>query len=127
LLTVARPRWRSLVPGAIAGGVALVVVQTAGTGISTSVSKGASDTYGTFALVIGLLTWLALLAPGRVVRGRDQRGGGPASLAPHHGPDDPMNKDCGTSEVPHRRHCTPVEPAMTPDTGRPLRTYAVYV
>jgi inner membrane protein YhjD len=62
LLTVARPRWRTLLPGAITGGIALVVVQTLGTWYLTRVVKGASDTYGTFALVIGLLTWLALLA-----------------------------------------------------------------
>jgi inner membrane protein YhjD len=62
LLTVAKPYWRSLVPGAVIGGLALVVVQVAGAWYLTRVVSGASDTYGTFAGVIGLLTWLTLQA-----------------------------------------------------------------
>ena len=62
LLTVAHHRWRTLLPGAIAGGVALMLVQVLGSWYLTRVVTGASDTYGTFNLVIGLLTWLALQA-----------------------------------------------------------------
>jgi membrane protein len=62
LLTVARQQWRVLLPGSIVGGVALVVVQVLGTWYLNTVVGGASDTYGTFSLVIGLLTWLALQA-----------------------------------------------------------------
>ena len=62
LLTVARHRWRTLLPGAVVGGVALMLVQVLGSWYLTRVVSGASDTYGTFNLVIGLLTWLALQA-----------------------------------------------------------------
>ena len=61
-LTVARPAWRVLLPGAVAGGVALFVLQLGGTWYVSQFVKDASDTYGTFATVIGLLTWLALQA-----------------------------------------------------------------
>ena len=62
LLTVARKPWRVLLPGAIAGGVVLSLLQTLGGWYLTRVVADASDTYGTFNLVIGLLTWLALQA-----------------------------------------------------------------
>jgi membrane protein len=62
LLTVARQPWRVLLPGAIAGGVVLSFLQTLGGWYLTRVVARASDTYGTFSLVIGLLTWLALQA-----------------------------------------------------------------
>jgi YihY family inner membrane protein len=62
LLTVAKPPLRKLMPGAIAGGVALLIVQIGGAWYFQRVVSGASDTYGTFATVIGLLTWLALHA-----------------------------------------------------------------
>lgn len=62
LLTVARQSWRLLLPGAIAGGVVLSLLQTLGGWYLTRVVAEASDTYGTFSLVIGLLTWLALQA-----------------------------------------------------------------
>jgi membrane protein len=62
LLTVARKPWRVLLPGAIAGGVVLSLLQSLGGWYLTRVVAGASDTYGTFNLVIGLLTWLALQA-----------------------------------------------------------------
>jgi YihY family inner membrane protein len=62
VLTVARPPMRNLVPGAIAGGIALFVLQLGGTWYVSQFLKDASDTYGTFATVIGLLTWLALQA-----------------------------------------------------------------
>ena len=62
LLTVARKPWRVLLPGAVAGGVALSLLQTLGGWYLTRVVADASDTYGTFNLVIGLLTWLALQA-----------------------------------------------------------------
>jgi inner membrane protein YhjD len=62
LLTVAKPPRRTLIPGAIAGSVALLIVQIGGAWYLQRVVSGAGDTYGTFATVIGLLTWLALHA-----------------------------------------------------------------
>jgi YihY family inner membrane protein len=62
LLTVAKQQWRILLPGSIAGGIVLTLLQTLGSWYLTRVVAGASDTYGTFNLVIGLLTWLALQA-----------------------------------------------------------------
>jgi YihY family inner membrane protein len=62
LLTVAKQQWRILLPGSIAGGIVLTLLQTLGSWYLTRVVAGASDTYGTFNLVIGLLTWIALQA-----------------------------------------------------------------
>ena len=62
ILTVAKPSWRTLLPGALVGAVALLVVQVGGAWYLQRVVSGASDTYGAFATVIGLLTWLALHA-----------------------------------------------------------------
>jgi len=62
LLTVAKQQWRILLPGSITGGIVLTLLQTLGSWYLTRVVAGASDTYGTFNLVIGLLTWLALQA-----------------------------------------------------------------
>ena len=62
LLSVAHHNWRAQLPGAITGGVALAVLQVLGSWYLNTVVTGASDTYGTFNLVIGLLTWLALQA-----------------------------------------------------------------
>jgi YihY family inner membrane protein len=61
-LTVAKLPVRRLVPGAIVGSVALLAVQIGGAWYVQRVLNGAGDTYGTFATVIGLLTWLALHA-----------------------------------------------------------------
>jgi YihY family inner membrane protein len=54
--------WRQLLPGAVVGGVAFTVLQLIGGAVVGRNVQGASDTYGTFAVVIGLLTWLYLLA-----------------------------------------------------------------
>jgi uncharacterized BrkB/YihY/UPF0761 family membrane protein len=50
------------VPGAVVAGVAAALLQVAGGAIIDSKLKGASQTYGTFAVVIGLLSWLYLQA-----------------------------------------------------------------
>jgi YihY family inner membrane protein len=62
LLTVARHSVKIVLPGALAGAVALLMVQVLGSWYVARVLTGASDTYGTFAVVIGLLTWVALQA-----------------------------------------------------------------
>ncbi len=53
---------RELIPGALLASVAWFVLQLVGAWYFDSRVKGASDTYGTFALVIGLLSWFFLLA-----------------------------------------------------------------
>ncbi len=62
LLTAADVRWHDLVPGAAVAGVAYLVLQSLGTLYVTRTLKGAQKTYGTFAGVIGLLSWMYLLA-----------------------------------------------------------------
>jgi membrane protein len=61
LLRSAGP-WRDLAVGGVLGGFALWVLQLFGTAYIESVVVGASDVYGTFAVVFGLLVWIALLA-----------------------------------------------------------------
>jgi membrane protein len=62
LLTEARLGLKTLLPGALAGGVALWVVQLVGGTYVERVIADASDIYGAFATVFGLLVWLALMA-----------------------------------------------------------------
>ena len=51
-----------MLPGAAFAGTAYVILQTAGGLYVERTINGASDTYGTFAVVIGLLTWIFLIA-----------------------------------------------------------------
>ena len=62
VLTERDLRWSELLPGAVVAGVAAALLQVAGGFIIESKLKGASQTYGTFAVVIGLLSWLYLQA-----------------------------------------------------------------
>ncbi|TMM25452.1 MAG: YihY/virulence factor BrkB family protein [Actinobacteria bacterium] len=62
LLPSDRPPWREVVPGAIVAGILWAALQTAGSWIVTRQIQGASDVYGFFALVIGLLSWVYLTA-----------------------------------------------------------------
>lgn len=61
-LTAADTTWRDVWPGALVAGVAFSVLQYFGTAIVNRIQEGASSTYGNFALVLGLVTWLSLLA-----------------------------------------------------------------
>jgi membrane protein len=54
--------WRALAPGGVVGGVALWALQLVGATYVTRVIVGASDVYGVFATMFGLLVWIALLA-----------------------------------------------------------------
>src|SRR5262249_17499671 len=56
------PPWRDLLPGAILAGLGWTFLQTFGGLIVNRQIEGASETYGTFAVVIGLLSWLFLQA-----------------------------------------------------------------
>jgi membrane protein len=58
VLAPGHPSWRSQLPGALVGAVGWTVLQSLGAYFIRYVIKGASDTYGTFAAVIGLLTWI---------------------------------------------------------------------
>ena len=62
VLTVADVSWPQLVPGAMFAGSGYAVLQLAGQWYVTRVVTGASATYGTFAVVIGLLSWLYIQA-----------------------------------------------------------------
>lgn len=54
--------WKELVPGAIVAGVGLTALHALGGVYVRVVVQGAGDTYGVFAVVIGLLSWLQLIA-----------------------------------------------------------------
>src|SRR5215207_8884950 len=57
-----RPPLRQQLPGAVVAGVLLVVLQVLGSYVVRRFIAGASDTYGTFAVVIALLSWFHLLS-----------------------------------------------------------------
>jgi uncharacterized BrkB/YihY/UPF0761 family membrane protein len=61
-LTAAEPTWRDVWPGAVIAGLLYSALQYFGTGIVRQITNNASDTYGQFALVLGLVTWLSLLS-----------------------------------------------------------------
>jgi YihY family inner membrane protein len=60
ILTTEDLSWADVRPGAIIGAVAWTVLQALGGYYVSHQLQGASDTYGTFAMVIGLLTWIYL-------------------------------------------------------------------
>ncbi len=61
-LTAAEPTWNDVWPGAVIAGVLYSALQYFGTGIVRQIMQNAGDTYGPFAVVLGLVTWLSLLA-----------------------------------------------------------------
>jgi uncharacterized BrkB/YihY/UPF0761 family membrane protein len=54
--------WRPLLPGSILAGAGFALLTTLGTGLVQHQLKHASDTYGAFASVIGIVTYLLLIA-----------------------------------------------------------------
>lgn len=62
LLTVHDVAWRTVLPGAVFSGAAYTALQLLGGLYVTRTINGASETYGTFAIVIGLLSWIFLIA-----------------------------------------------------------------
>jgi YihY family inner membrane protein len=60
VLTSADVSWEDVIPGAIVGGIALTILQTAGSLFVQRTLKNANRTYGQFATVIALLSWLYL-------------------------------------------------------------------
>src|SRR4051794_30111180 len=62
LLTAARQRLGDLVPGVIVAALGLLMLQALGGWYVDTTIRRATDTYGLFATVIGLLSWLTLAA-----------------------------------------------------------------
>jgi membrane protein len=62
VLTSASPSWRDVLPGALVAAVSWELLQTAGGFIVDRQLRHASSTYGVFAIVIGLLSWIYLAA-----------------------------------------------------------------
>jgi YihY family inner membrane protein len=60
ILTTEDVTWGDVFPGAVVAAVAWTVLQAVGGYIVSHQLQGASDTYGTFAIVIGLLAWIYL-------------------------------------------------------------------
>jgi YihY family inner membrane protein len=57
-LTVADVRWRQVVPGALLSAVTWMALLALGTWLVDRQLRGASELYGFFAIVLGLLSWL---------------------------------------------------------------------
>jgi membrane protein len=62
VLTSHGPSFRDVLPGAIVAAVSWEVLQTVGGYIVDRQLRHASSTYGVFAIVIGLLSWIYLAA-----------------------------------------------------------------
>jgi len=62
VLTVAHVTWQQVFPGACVGAVAYTVLQFVGRYYVERSLQGATNTYGTFAIVIGLISWIFLIA-----------------------------------------------------------------
>jgi uncharacterized BrkB/YihY/UPF0761 family membrane protein len=62
LTPTAEVRWRQLLPGSIIGAVGFTLLITVGAGLVQHQLKHSGATYGQFAAVIGLVTFLLLLA-----------------------------------------------------------------
>ena len=67
VLTVEDVHWRTVLPGAVVGGAFWTVLQVFGGLYVAHQVNGASQTYGSFALVIGLLSWMYLAAQGSLL------------------------------------------------------------
>jgi uncharacterized BrkB/YihY/UPF0761 family membrane protein len=60
ILTAAEISWSTVIPGAIVGALAWTVLESVGGYYVAHQLRGASQVYGTFAIVIGSLTWIYL-------------------------------------------------------------------
>ena len=60
ILTAADISWSTVAPGAIAGAITWTLLEAVGGYYVAHQLSGASEVYGTFAIVIGLLTWIYL-------------------------------------------------------------------
>jgi YihY family inner membrane protein len=62
IVTPAGPGWRTLVPGALVGGIGYTILLAAGTALVQHQLRNSQPLYGQFAFVLGLLFWLYLVA-----------------------------------------------------------------
>jgi YihY family inner membrane protein len=60
VLTVAEVSWKDVLPGALIAGIAWAILQAAAGYIIGHRLESATEVYGAFAVVIGLLTWMYL-------------------------------------------------------------------
>jgi YihY family inner membrane protein len=60
ILTTENVTWGDVFPGAVVAALGWTILQALGGYIVSHQLQGASDTYGTFAIVIGLLAWIYL-------------------------------------------------------------------
>ena len=77
-----RLSWRDVLPGALAGAIFWTGLHLLGGYYVAHQIRGASQVYGTFAVVIGLLSWLYLGAQGSLLSRRAERRPARAALAP---------------------------------------------
>lgn len=61
-LTSEAPSWRQVVPGSLFAGVIITALQNFGVTIVKIIAENAGDTYGTFATILALITWLGFIA-----------------------------------------------------------------
>lgn len=62
LLTTADVAWRAVIPGAVVAALAWALLQVIGAYFVDRILRNASEIYGFFAVVIGLLSWIYLAA-----------------------------------------------------------------
>ncbi len=62
LLVSIAPAWRDIWLGAVIAGVIITALQHFNTALATYFEQNAAATYGSFAVVLGLVTWLSLMA-----------------------------------------------------------------
>jgi len=62
VLTVARVSWREVLPGAVVAAIAWTILLMVGSWLVDRHIRNASQVYGFFAIVIGLLAWISLAA-----------------------------------------------------------------
>jgi YihY family inner membrane protein len=62
VLTVAQVSWREVLPGAVVAAIAWTVLLMLGSWLVDRHIRNASQVYGFFAIVIGLLAWISLVA-----------------------------------------------------------------
>ncbi|MEL6894174.1 MAG: YihY/virulence factor BrkB family protein [Actinomycetota bacterium] len=62
LLVSISPPWPQLVLGAVIAGVIITALQHFNTALALYFQRNAASTYGDFAVVLGLVTWLSLMA-----------------------------------------------------------------
>ena len=110
LLTLGSVETRTLRVGAAAAAVGYQVLQLVGSYYVGRTLTNASNVYGTFALVIGLLSWIYLTATIVLVCSRDQRGRSATALA----------RAAGRSSRARRpsRGTAPLGPLPRPDRRR---------